>query len=379
MTAVSTASRGSARDPDREVIRFGLMGSGATADPAEIERWAQHCEQVGAALLAAGEGATLLTDPYLWLLIAARVTTRLQLGAILSVPGVRHPAVHANTLATLQRLSHRRMFLGVGSGDLGRLELGLGPATLAEVESYARTVQALSGGEAAVVDGARVQVRWAGPADRVPLLLGADGPRAQNLAGRIADAVVVGQAAHPDIVRQVLANVRAGAEGAGRRAGDVRVWLMCRAYVTDRDNGAIYTDGLDEYGARQAEYFWRTAGSPGEHDVVAAIRARKGITLAPGVGPRLVRYCREFSAQLGWTAGDKSMVELLEHYELREWAGRMFYLSGPADSVRERIAELVDAGGRNFVVPQMLGDRYEAARAVAGVFAGLNAEGVRHG
>ena len=246
-------------------------------------------------LLGTGEGASLFEDTYLWLAEAGRVTERVLLGPVLSVPGIRHPLVHANTLATLQRITGGRAFLGIGAGDFGRLDLGLPPATRDELIEYAATVRTLTSGEAAEVAGRSLRMQWT--AGTVPVYLGADGPRALHAAGTMADGVIVGQGGHPDIVRFVQRHVEAGAAATGRTLDAVDLWFTSRIYVCDRPNGAIYVDGLDEYGARQCRYFWRTSGSPSEDDVVQRVRERKGIQLPdgspnaswPSIGPSTTR------------------------------------------------------------------------------------------
>ncbi len=345
-------------------LRFGFIGAPPAGE--ELDRWGRHAEAVGATFLSTGEGAAVFEDPYISLAMLARVTERALLGPVLSVPGLRDPIVHANTMATIQRLSGGRAVLGLGVGDLGRLDVGLPPATVAELVEYAGTVRTLTAGEPVEVDGRHLQVRWA--TDQVPVYLGADGPKSQRAAGAMADGVVVGQAGHPSMVAQVLRNVGDGATGAGRRSEDLAVWFTCRIVVTDRPNGAIYLDGLDEYGARQAHYLWRTSGSPSADDVAARIEARKGIRLDDDIARRLVAYNQDFNRSDAWSHGSKTNVDLLEKHGLRDWAGRMFYISGPVDECAERVRGLVDAGARNFLVPAIVGDRCAAAEQVAAVF-----------
>lgn len=53
-----------------------------------------------------------------WSVIAAitAVTSRLRIGSLVSPTTVRHPAVLANTAATIDRLGHGRLVLGIGAG-----------------------------------------------------------------------------------------------------------------------------------------------------------------------------------------------------------------------------------------------------------------------
>lgn len=345
-------------------LRFGFIGGPPAGD--QLDQWGRHAEALGAAFLGTGEGAAVFEDPYLWLGQLARATDRALVGPVLSVPGLRDPVVHANTMATIQRLSGGRAVLGLGVGDLGRLDVGLPPVTVAELVDYAGTVRALTAGEAVDVGGRRLQIRWA--TDRVPVYLGADGPKSQRAAGAMADGVVVGQAGHPDMVARALRNVADGAGGAGRPPDDLAVWFTCRIVVTDRPNGAIYLDGLDEYGARQARYLWRTSGSPSADGVVERIEARKGVRLDGDVARRLVAYNEDFDRWDAWSHGSKTNVDLLDEHGLREWAGRMFYISGPVDDCADRVRDLVGAGARNFLVPAVAGERFRAAEQVAAVF-----------
>ena len=61
---------------------------------------------------------------------------------------------------------------------------------------------------------------------RIPIYLAASGPRMLELAGEIADGVIINTGLAPDIVRDSIARVRTGAEEAGRRLEDVDLWWL---------------------------------------------------------------------------------------------------------------------------------------------------------
>jgi alkanesulfonate monooxygenase SsuD/methylene tetrahydromethanopterin reductase-like flavin-dependent oxidoreductase (luciferase family) len=304
--------------------------------------------------------------------MASRVTERALLGPVLTVPNIRHPLVLANTFSTLQKISGGRAFVGMGVGDFARIELGQRPATRQELIEYAVAVRSLTAGETVEIEGKAVSIRWS--AGAVPILLGADGPRSLEGAAAVADGIIVGQGAHPDIVGHVRSHLDRGGAAVGRNCDDLDVWYSCRIYVTDRENGAIYVDGLDEYGARMARYFWRTAGGPSAENAVEQIYRRKGIRLPDEIAVALARYNDEFNTWESYNRGSKFNVELLDKYSIRDWAGRMFYVSGPADHVLERMRTLMAAGARNFLVPELLEDRFEAAERVGDVFRQLRSE-----
>lgn len=324
-------------------ISFGF----AAMMPDQIGEFGAACEDLGAGLVTVGEGATEFRDPFLLLGQLAAATRRARLGIVVTTPRLRHPAVLANSFASLQELSDGRAVIGLGSGDLGLIQLGEPPVRLSELEAYATTVRALSRGDRVDVNGHPLQIRWA--TRDVPLWLAADGPKMLDLAGRVADGVVVGQAGHPDIVRTVLDRVGRAAISAGRSPDDVEVWFMLRALVTGEPGGAIALDGFDEYGARQAHFLWRVSGAPGPDEVVDVIERRKGLRLDPEVARRLVAYCSDYSVEQAF--GTKRNVALLARHGLTDWAGELFYVSGERERVRQRVEELVAAGARNFLVP----------------------------
>jgi 5,10-methylenetetrahydromethanopterin reductase len=104
----------------------------------------------------------------LWpvLTLVAASTERVLVGPDVTHPLLVHPIVTAASLAALDELSGRRAVLGVGRGSL--LEpLGLEPAAPSAVRHLAEEVQRyLAGG-----------FNWTPPRPRVPVFVGAFGPR----------------------------------------------------------------------------------------------------------------------------------------------------------------------------------------------------------
>jgi len=352
--------------PPTGCVRWGLTCEDVhTFDAAE--RWVATCDELRVDAISAPEGPTVFEDPLVKLTLLARASSSQLLGTIVTAPRLRHPAILANAFSTLQRLSGDRMFVGIGVGDLSLIQIGEPPAKVAELERYAAAVKALCAGETIEYDGKRLRIAHARP---VPLWLGADGPRTLELAGRIADGVIVGQASHPDIVTFVRRNLAAGAAAAGRDVDDIMVWYMCRIDIADEPNAAVRTEGLDRYAARQANFLWRIAGSPRAQETRERILARKGLDLGEEIAHRLAAYGAEFSQEHAFTTNHN--VDLLASHGLTDWAGDLLYLSGPVDHVVTRAKALMAAGAENFIVPLMgtstMEQRIARAATIAPVF-----------
>lgn len=150
-------------------------------------------------------------------------TSRIDLGIGVTNPYLRHPNLIAASVATLDRLAPGRVRLGLGRGQpewyersLG-MEVGSPLARLDETVTLLRqwwtpAMTASSDGELQVKTWTRV-IRPAAPP---PIIIAAAGPRALDLAGRVADGVFFNMLATPAYLGRAIERVRASARAAGR-------------------------------------------------------------------------------------------------------------------------------------------------------------------
>jgi alkanesulfonate monooxygenase SsuD/methylene tetrahydromethanopterin reductase-like flavin-dependent oxidoreductase (luciferase family) len=108
---------------------------------------------------------------------------------------------------------------------------GAKPAPLAQVEEAIGIIRALSRGDEIEVEGYPVRLEWA-TGGQVPVYLGAYGPRALRLAGRVADGVIL-QVADPFFVEWCLRHVEAGLEEEGRDPAAFKVQVAAPSYPSD--------------------------------------------------------------------------------------------------------------------------------------------------
>ncbi|CAN5639547.1 TIGR03857 family LLM class F420-dependent oxidoreductase [soil metagenome] len=174
---------------------------------------------------------------------AVAATTRIGIATAATNHNTRHPLVTATMAMTAHRMSQ------VGSGP-GRYALGLGRGfdvlfdlmgvprvTGAQIEDAVGIYRRLWRGEA--VGG------HDGPAgsypylnqdssfdERIPVLMMAIGTKTLELAGRVADGVVLHTFMSDDTVRRSVEVIRNAAADAGRDPASVRVWSVL-ATVTD--------------------------------------------------------------------------------------------------------------------------------------------------
>lgn len=203
-------------------MEFGLSFGALYAPVDEVLRLGREAEAGGFDSLWVPDSQMLYRDAYATLALLARETRGVRLGTLATNARTRHPAVTANAVLTLQELSGGRAVLGLATGDSAVRRVGERPLRLAEFERALAELRALLAGEAVAYDGGRFAIRFAaGPVP--PLYVVASGPRLLELAGRLADGVVLNVGAHPPVLEAARARVAAGARAAGRPPGTPQI------------------------------------------------------------------------------------------------------------------------------------------------------------
>ena len=163
----------------------------------------------------------------MWLGALGSATERVTLATSVLTPTMRyHPSIVAQSFATLACLNPGRVILGVGTGEA----MNETPATMADwpgaKERRMRMAEAIKlirqlwteervtfEGEYYRTDRATIYDR---PEQPVPIYIAASGPLAAKLAGRVGDGFICTSGKKPELYEELLANVNAGAEAAGR-------------------------------------------------------------------------------------------------------------------------------------------------------------------
>jgi len=172
----------------------------------------------------------LWREAYVLLTLMASATERLRLGTCVTNPATREPTVTASGLATLQELTRGRMDLGIGRGDSARRVLGKPPTSMAMLEESALVIRDLAEGRGVEYEGAWLELPWAPRGLTLPLWIAGYGPKAMDLAGRVADGIML-QFADPDLIAWLVGQVREAARKAGRDPMSIRVMAAAPAHV----------------------------------------------------------------------------------------------------------------------------------------------------
>ncbi len=203
-------------------MRIGLTGGGATVD--KVVDQAKQAEADGFTSL--WYASVVTGDPLVAMAIAGRETSAIELGTAVLQTYPCHPLLQANRAVSVVDAMGRAGFtLGIGPSHRPLIEDVLGMSYAHPGRSTEEYVQILCGvlrGEVVDFDGedwsAHTAGRAAAPAQPVPVLVSALGPRLLRLAGAVADGTVLWMAPTRAIGEHVTPRVTAAAADAGRPA-----------------------------------------------------------------------------------------------------------------------------------------------------------------
>jgi len=162
-------------------------------------------------------------SPWVWLTIAAERTTRIRIGTAVTTPIFRyHPAIIAQTFATLEELYPSRIVLGLGTGEAMNEVVTGHPwppyrERLERLEEAVRVIRLLWTKDFVTFDGKYFKLKNANlylkPKRGVPIYMAAHGPKIAELAGKYADGLITVAAVGAS---KILLAFNKGGEKSGR-------------------------------------------------------------------------------------------------------------------------------------------------------------------
>lgn len=226
---------------------------------------------------------------YAYLTLAAARSSRLLIGTAVTNPATRHPAITAAAAATVDEISGGRMILGIGAGDRPLLALGLRPSRLATVETAIAGIRALWRGETVDLNAENLSaehlstgdlgrgefslsgahLRFPARAD-LPVFISASGPKTLDLAGRVADGVILLVGLFPEALDWAISRVSRAADAAGRPRPHIAVFAY-GAVAEDEAAALEEARSIAAWFPQTAPYICALAGLPSE--LVDAVRA----------------------------------------------------------------------------------------------------------
>jgi 5,10-methylenetetrahydromethanopterin reductase len=206
-------------------IRVSMRIPGTTPMPGLI-RLIQSVEAAGFDGAGILDSQMISRDTFVVLGQAATSTSRLTLFPAVTNPFTRDASVLAGAIQTVEELAPGRVKFVIGTGYTSASTIGRKPATLAQMRRCITTVKALLAGRSVDFDGTPGRLAFAAGRP-LPVLMAASGPKAIELAGEIADGVLLLVGFNRGIIQRALEHLERGAKRGGRRLDDLEiVWAV---------------------------------------------------------------------------------------------------------------------------------------------------------
>lgn len=245
-------------------LRSGVVLQGAYPPP-EFSSIVERIDALGYSNLWLTDSSLHARNSYAYLTLAAITSSRLTLGTAVTNPLTRHPAITAVAAATVDEISGGRFVLGMGAGDRPLLALGMGPARLPSLRSAVDAIRALWAGDAVTVEDRAFGLRDAhirfGARKDIPIYISASGPRTLELAGEIADGVILLVGLFPEALAWALDHVDRGAARGGRPRPHVAVFAY-GAIDEDEDAALSSARSIAAWFPQTAPVICELAGLP---------------------------------------------------------------------------------------------------------------------
>lgn len=281
-------------------------------------------------------------DVYTTLTVLALNTNSIKIGSGVTNSYTRNPAITASSIGAVNEISGGRAILGLGPGDKATFD-AMGIEWVKPLATTREAIQALRSffaGEKVSMDGEVVKFGGAKLAFKtgdVPIYMGAQGPKMLELAGEVADGVLI-NASHPKDFEVAVEQIRKGAEKAGRDPAEVDV----TAYACF----SIDKDPVKAVSAAKVVVAFIVAGSPDlvleRHGIPVEAKGQIGEAIAKG----------DFGALMGGLVTDQ-MIEA-------------FAICGTPEDCMQRIRDLEAIGVTQVVAGSPIGPNKEKAIKLIG-------------
>ncbi len=291
----------------------------------------------------AGFGNIWITDHYnnrdVWttLAVLSLLTNKISLGTGVTNPYTRNAAITASSIASINELSGGRAILGIGPGDKATFDkMGIDwDKPLSRVRETVLAIRAFLAKEQVSQAGFK-GAQMSFTTSKIPIYIGAQGPKMLELAGAISDGVLI-NASHPDDFKFAVPMIRAGAEKAGRKPEDVQVCAYA-SFSADKDPAKAVN-------ASKIVVAFIVAGSP------------ENVLERHGIGMDEARAISDAISRFDFKGAMDGVTPRMTE---------AFSISGAPADCRARIDELLSTGVTQIVVGSPIGPNKESAIKLIG-------------
>ncbi len=197
-------------------------------------RLAAAAERYGYDMIGVADTPGNAMDPWVSATLVAQETRHPKVSICVTNLTSRHPSATAAAIASLDLVCGGRAILGIGAGNSGTKNLGLGGSKAEQLKEGVTFIRLLLQGKPATYNGATAHMPWVKRAP--PVFQAASLPRSLESAGEVADGIFANYGLDAESLRGSAGHVTRGLVRAGRDANDIELWqIACLDCHEDRN------------------------------------------------------------------------------------------------------------------------------------------------
>ncbi|MDA0733455.1 MAG: LLM class flavin-dependent oxidoreductase [Chloroflexi bacterium] len=198
----------------------------------EVGKFAALCETAGFDGVGILDSQMLERDVFVSMAAAAQATSSIRVSSAVLNPVTRHLSVIASAMKTVAELAPGRAEFWIGRGFSSVQTVGIPPATVRQMRDGVLTLRSLLSGQNMAFGVATSRMRH-GDAQVPRIIIAAHGPRTIEVAGEVADGVLLQVGLHPGSVALARQHLEAGAKRAGRDPDELEIILCATTIIMD--------------------------------------------------------------------------------------------------------------------------------------------------
>jgi len=198
----------------------------------EVAKFAALCETTGFDGVGILDSQMLERDVFVSMAAAAQATSDIRVSSAVLNPVTRHLSVIASAMKTVAELAPGRAEFWIGRGFSSVQTVGIPPATVSQMRRCVLTLKSLLSGQSVELGSATSRMRH-GDEEIPRIIIAAHGPRTIEVAGEVADGVLLQVGLHPGAVAMARQHLEIGAKRAGRDPNELEIILCATTIIMD--------------------------------------------------------------------------------------------------------------------------------------------------
>lgn len=202
----------------------------------EVARFVGTCERAGFDGVGILDSQMLERDVFVSMAVAAQATSKIRIASAVLNPVTRHLSVIASAAKTVSELAPGRVEFWIGRGFSSVQTVGVRPATVKQMRECVITLKSLMTGRDFDFNGrgGRATSRMRHGDLEIPkIFIAAHGPRTIEVAGEVADGVLLQTGLHPGAIEVARKHLEIGAQRSGRNVNDIEVIYTATTIILD--------------------------------------------------------------------------------------------------------------------------------------------------